>query len=106
MKAHFQMFAGYNAWANGCLYAAAADLTEPQYRENRGAFFKSVHGTLNHLLTTDRIWMQRITGGARRRTGWTRSCSRTSPSCARHGRARTAASSAISTAWTKPLSPA
>ena len=62
MKAHFQMFAGYNAWANGCLYAAAADLTEPQYRENRGAFFKSVHGTLNHLLTTDRIWMQRITG--------------------------------------------
>src|SRR3979490_2638848 len=25
-------------------------------------FFKSVHGTLNHLLATDRIWMQRFTG--------------------------------------------
>ena len=62
MKAYFQMFAGYNAWANARLYAAAAELTEAQYRENRGAFFKSVHGTLNHLLVTDRVWMQRITG--------------------------------------------
>ena len=62
MKSYFQMFAGYNGWANARLYAAAAELTDPQYRENRGAFFKSVHGTLNHLLVTDRVWMQRITG--------------------------------------------
>lgn len=62
MKPLFQMFAGYNAWANARLYAAAASLTDRQYREDRGAFFKSVHFTLNHLLTTDRIWMQRITG--------------------------------------------
>lgn len=62
MKAFFQMFAGYNAWANARLYEAAAELTEAQYRENRGAFFRSVHGTLNHLLVTDRVWMQRITG--------------------------------------------
>ena len=62
MKTYFQMFASYNAWANGRLYEAAADLTDAQYRENRGAFFKSVHGTLNHLLVTDRVWMQRITG--------------------------------------------
>jgi uncharacterized damage-inducible protein DinB len=62
MKTHFQMLAGYNAWANARLYVAAAQLTDAQYREDRGAFFKSVHGTLNHLLTTDRIWMQRITG--------------------------------------------
>jgi uncharacterized damage-inducible protein DinB len=33
-----------------------------QYRADRGAYFKSVHGTLNHLLVTDRIWMQRLTG--------------------------------------------
>lgn len=62
MKPHFQMLAGYNAWANARLYDAAAELTDGQYRQDRGAFFKSVHGTLNHLLTTDRIWMQRITG--------------------------------------------
>ncbi len=62
MKAYFQMFAGYNAWANTRLYVAVEQLTARQYRENRGAFFKSVQGTLNHLLSTDRIWMQRLTG--------------------------------------------
>ena len=60
--AHFRMFGRYNAWANGRLYAAAARLSVEQYRADRGAFFKSVHGTLNHLLVTDRIWMQRFTG--------------------------------------------
>jgi uncharacterized damage-inducible protein DinB len=62
MKAHFDSFARYNAWANRRLYEAAADLDDSRYREDRGAFFKSVHGTLNHLLVTDRIWMRRITG--------------------------------------------
>jgi uncharacterized damage-inducible protein DinB len=60
--AHYQMFGHYNAWANGRLYDAAARLSAEQYRADRGAFFKSVHGTLNHLLVTDRIWMQRFTG--------------------------------------------
>ena len=59
---HYRMFARYNAWANRRLYDAAAGLSVEQYRADRGAFFKSVHGTLNHLLATDRIWMQRFTG--------------------------------------------
>jgi uncharacterized damage-inducible protein DinB len=62
LTAHYQMFGQYNAWANGRLYAAAALLGTEQYRADRGAFFKSVHGTLNHLLATDRIWMRRFTG--------------------------------------------
>lgn len=62
MKPHFDMFAGYNDWANRRLYEAAAGLTDAQYREDRGAFFKSVHGTLNHLLVGDRVWMHRFTG--------------------------------------------
>jgi len=56
------MFGRYNAWANSRLYDATARLSPEQYRADRGAFFKSVHGTLNHLLVTDRIWMQRFTG--------------------------------------------
>jgi uncharacterized damage-inducible protein DinB len=59
---HYRMFAHYNAWANGRVYDAAARLSSDQYRADRGAFFKSVHGTLNHLLVTDRIWMRRFTG--------------------------------------------
>jgi uncharacterized damage-inducible protein DinB len=62
MKAHYTMFAGYNAWANRRLYEAAAELPDADYRADRGAFFKSLHGTLNHLLTTDLIWMGRFTG--------------------------------------------
>ena len=60
--AHYRMFGHYNAWANGRLYDAAARLTDEQYRADRGAFFKSVHGTLNHLLVTDYVWMHRFTG--------------------------------------------
>jgi uncharacterized damage-inducible protein DinB len=61
-SAHYQMFGHYNAWANRRLYDAAARLSVEQYRADRGGFFKSVHGTFNHLLATDRIWMQRFTG--------------------------------------------
>ena len=62
MLAHYQMFAGYNAWCNERLYEAAAKIPDADYRANRGAFFKSLHGTLNHLLVGDRIWIQRFTG--------------------------------------------
>jgi uncharacterized damage-inducible protein DinB len=62
MKSHYTAFAAYNAWANRRVYDAAATLSDAEYRADRGAFFKSMHGTLNHLLTTDRIWMQRFTG--------------------------------------------
>ena len=62
MKTHYRMFAGYNAWANRRLYDAAAMLNDADYRADRGVFFKSMHGTLNHLLTTDWVWMHRFTG--------------------------------------------
>ena len=62
MKQHYTNFAGYNAWANRRLYEASAALTDAEYRADQRAFFKSMHGTLNHLLATDRIWMQRFTG--------------------------------------------
>jgi uncharacterized damage-inducible protein DinB len=62
MKAHFERFAAYNRWANARLYEAAFALSDADYRRNVGAFFKSMHGTLNHLLVTDRIWLKRLTG--------------------------------------------
>ena len=62
LRDHFVMLARYNDWANRRLYATAAKMLADDYRADRGAFFKSVHGTLNHLLATDRIWMKRFTG--------------------------------------------
>ncbi|TPN54486.1 damage-inducible protein DinB [Mesorhizobium sp. B1-1-9] len=62
MKQHFMMFAAYNQWANGRIYDAAADLDEEEFNRDVGAFFRSLMGTLNHLLAADRIWMKRFTG--------------------------------------------
>jgi uncharacterized damage-inducible protein DinB len=62
MKQHFAMMAAYNAWCNERIYDVAAQLSEADFRANRGAFFKSVNGTLNHLLVADRIWLMRFTG--------------------------------------------
>jgi len=62
MKTHFVMMAKYNAWANARLFRMAGALQDELYRKETGAYFKSLHGTLNHLLAADRIWMRRLTG--------------------------------------------
>lgn len=62
MGYRYRMFAAYNAWCNERLYDAVAHVSDADYRADGGAFFKSLHGTLNHLLVGDRIWMQRFTG--------------------------------------------
>lgn len=56
------MFAAYNAWANERIYEAASSLTKEEFARDVGAFFKSMRGTLNHLLVADRIWLKRLTG--------------------------------------------
>jgi uncharacterized damage-inducible protein DinB len=62
MKTHFVMIARYNSWANTRLYRMASQLPDELYRRDVGAYFKSLHGTLNHLMVADRIWMRRLTG--------------------------------------------
>lgn len=64
MKRQFEMLAAYNAWVNERLYDAVAKLADHDYRADLGAFFGSLHGTLNHLLVGDRVWMHRLTGEA------------------------------------------
>lgn len=62
MLDHYRMFAAYNAWANRRLYDEVGKLDDDAYRRNLGAFFGSLHATLNHLLAADRIWLKRFTG--------------------------------------------
>lgn len=61
MKEHYAMFAGYNQWANRRLFETVDRLSDADYRADRGAFFGSLHGTLNHMLVADRLWMGRFT---------------------------------------------
>jgi len=54
--------ARYNAWQNQSVFAAADTLDDEARNMDRGAFFKSIHGTLSHLLWGDQIWMHRFSG--------------------------------------------
>jgi len=54
--------AHYNRWMNDRLYAIAADMGDVRRRADLGAFFGSVHATLNHLYVGDEAWMQRFQG--------------------------------------------
>lgn len=66
-----QMMARYNAWQNSQVKATAERLTEADLRADRGAFFKSIMGTLNHLLWGDLLWMARFDGGTLPQAGIT-----------------------------------
>ncbi|KQW30981.1 diguanylate cyclase [Rhizobium sp. Root274] len=59
---NLKMMAAYNRWANGLVYDAAGALSEEELHCDTGAFFGSIFGTLSHLLTADRIWLNRFTG--------------------------------------------
>jgi uncharacterized damage-inducible protein DinB len=54
--------ARYNRWMNAKLYASAAELGDEERKRDVGAFFRSIHGTLNHLLVGDTVWLSRLTG--------------------------------------------
>ena len=58
--AYVRTMARYNAEMNRRLYDAAAKLSDKQRKADRGAFWKSIHGTLNHLLWGDTQWMSRF----------------------------------------------
>lgn len=62
---HIQLMARYNQWQNRNLYTAAAILSDEARKSDRGAFFKSIHGTLSHILWADRVWMNRFDGWER-----------------------------------------
>ncbi len=57
-------YARYNRWMNDKLYALAATLSDDVRKRDDGAFFKSIHGTFNHLLLADRVWLSRFNGVA------------------------------------------
>ena len=74
-SAYVQRMARYNRWQNENLYGVADRLSEEARRQERGAFFGSIHKTLSHLLWADRIWMSRFTGEPRPPGGITESVS-------------------------------
>ena len=52
----------YHRQMNRQFYAACSRLDEAELKKDRGVFFKSIFGTLNHMLLTDRLWLGGFTG--------------------------------------------
>ena len=60
LKSNFELMADYNQWMNKSVYLAASKLGEDDLSNDRGAFFGSIIGTLNHILVGDTIWLKRF----------------------------------------------
>lgn len=55
-----RLTADYNAWMNRSIYDAAARLPAEEVAADRGAFFGSILGTLEHLVVADTLWLKRF----------------------------------------------
>ncbi|WP_438863033.1 DinB family protein [Neptunicella sp.] len=60
MQAHFNLAAEYNQWMNNNLYQLVSQLDEDTFTQQKGAFFGSIAGTLNHIMVADIIWLTRF----------------------------------------------
>jgi uncharacterized damage-inducible protein DinB len=62
LRQHFRLMSGWHVWAFEQLYAVVDRVDEEQYRKDAGLFFKSIHGTLNHMLLVEQVWRGRLIG--------------------------------------------
>lgn len=60
-----RLMARYNSWQNTSLVAAAEGLTNEDRWKDRGAFFRSIAATLNHLYWADALILGRLKGNER-----------------------------------------
>ena len=57
---NYRFLARYDRWMNQRLYAACEALSDAQRKADQGAFFKSIHHTLTHLVLADKMWLVRF----------------------------------------------
>lgn len=60
LRVNFELMATYNRWINEQVYKAARQLPNDVLVQDKGAFFNSILGTLNHIMVGDLIWLQRF----------------------------------------------
>lgn len=54
------LMADHNRWMDERLYGVCSRMPDAERKRDLGAFFRSIHGTFNHLLLVDRLWLGRI----------------------------------------------
>ena len=60
MLAHPHVMAQFSTWANERIYVACGQISKDDLEKDRSAFFRSIHGTLNHILLVDLLYRERI----------------------------------------------
>ena len=60
MKSNFELMAAYNQSMNQRLFESASVLSLSELEKDRRAFFRSIMGTINHILVGDTIWLKRF----------------------------------------------
>jgi uncharacterized damage-inducible protein DinB len=61
---HFNVQARYHVWATHRLLEAVSRVSAEDYQRDVGLFFKSIHGTLNHMLVAEHmLWYPRFAKG-------------------------------------------
>lgn len=60
LKSNFELMADYNQWMNNSIYTASTKLSHDELNIDRGAFFGSILGTLNHIVVGDTFWLKRF----------------------------------------------
>jgi uncharacterized damage-inducible protein DinB len=61
-KTYARGMAAYNQWMNEKIFACASELSDEVRTRDMGAFFGSIHLTLNHLVVVDAAWLERLHG--------------------------------------------
>ena len=57
---YYELMAEYNMWMDGKIYAVCAEISDEERKKDMGAFFKSIHSTLNHIYLGDIAWLERL----------------------------------------------
>lgn len=60
MLENYQFLAVYNKVINEKIYTACEKISDDYRKKDCGAFFESIHNSLNHLVLADKIWLNRF----------------------------------------------
>ncbi len=52
--------AEYNQWMDGTMYDVCQNIPDKDRKMDMGAFFKSIHSTLNQIYYGDLAWIERL----------------------------------------------
>lgn len=60
LLSNLKLMSQYNQWMNQKIYQVAQQLGDNKIKQDQGAFFGSLFGTLNHIYIADIIWLRRF----------------------------------------------